>query len=93
MLLYWAMIERAIAEGATVFDFGRSSPESGTHQFKLQWGAIEQPLCWEYLLLSRADVPDQGPANPKFERAIRLWQSLPLPVANVLGPRIARHLP
>lgn len=93
MLLYWSMLEWAIERGAATFDFGRSSPESGTHQFKLQWGATEAPLCWEYLLLSRAEAPDQGPTNPKFQRAIRAWQSLPLAIANVVGPRVARHLP
>jgi FemAB-related protein (PEP-CTERM system-associated) len=93
MLLYWTLLEQAVRDGAHVFDFGRSSPGGGTHQFKLQWGAAEVPLHWEYVLLSRAEPPNQGPSNPKFERAIRAWQRLPLSVANVLGPRIARHLP
>jgi len=93
MLLYWTLLEQAVRDGAHVFDFGRSSPGGGTHQFKLQWGAVEVPLHWEYVLLSRAEPPNQGPSNPRFERAIRAWQRLPLQVANVLGPRIARHLP
>lgn len=93
MLLYWAMLEHAIERGATVFDFGRSSPGGGTHQFKLQWGAIEQPLCWEYVLLTRSSPPDQGPSNSKFDLAIRMWQRLPLWAANVVGPMLARHLP
>ena len=93
MLLYWTLLERAVQDGATEFDFGRSSPGGGTHQFKLQWGATEVPLHWEYALLSRAEPPNQGPSNPKFERALELWQKLPLTVANMVGPRIARHLP
>ncbi len=93
MLLYWTLLEQAVKDGARVFDFGRSSPGGGTHQFKLQWGAVEAPLHWEYVLLTRAEPPNQGPSNPKFERAIRAWQRLPLSVANMLGPRIARHLP
>jgi len=93
MLLYWAMLEQAVADGATVFDFGRSSPGGGTHQFKLQWGATARPLCWEYVLLSRAEPPDQGPSNARFDRAIAIWQRLPLAVANVIGPVIARSLP
>ena len=63
MLLYWSMMESAIAAGAQQFDFGRSSPGSGTHAFKLQWGATERPLHWEYALLSRDAPPDQGPTN------------------------------
>lgn len=93
MLLYWAMLERAIADGASTFDFGRSSPGGGTHQFKLQWGAIEHPQCWEYVLLTRQEPPEQGPSSGKFDRAIALWQRLPLPVANLIGPVIARSLP
>jgi serine/alanine adding enzyme len=93
MLLYWTMLEAAIAGGADVFDFGRSSPGGGTHQFKLQWGAVASPLCWEYVLLSRQEAPDQGPTNPKFARLISMWQKLPLWVANGVGPVIARHLP
>jgi FemAB-related protein (PEP-CTERM system-associated) len=92
MLLYWAMIEAAIESGARTFDFGRSSPGAGTHQFKLQWGAIETPLHWEYVLLSRAKVPDHGPANPRFQAAIEIWRRLPLGVAGRLGPLVARHL-
>jgi serine/alanine adding enzyme len=93
MLLYWRMLEWAVALGATVFDFGRSSPGGGTYQFKVQWGASAEPLSWEYVLLSRAEPPDQSPSNPKFEMAIAAWQRLPLPVANLIGPLIARQLP
>jgi FemAB-related protein (PEP-CTERM system-associated) len=93
VLLYWAMVESAIGRGATVFDFGRSSPGGGTYQFKEQWGAVPTPMHWEYVLIGRSDPPNQGPTNPKFERAIELWKKLPMPVANFVGPLIARHLP
>ncbi len=93
MLLYWTMLEQGTASGMRTFDFGRSSPDSGTHQFKLQWGARAAPLAWEYVMLSGQDVPDQGPSNPKFRLAISAWRRLPLGVANRLGPWIARQLP
>ena len=93
MLLYWTMLESAIAAGATRFDFGRSSPDAGTHHFKLQWGAEEIPLHWEYVLLTREAAPDHGPSNPKFERAIALWQRCPLWLANAIGPHIVRGIP
>jgi hypothetical protein len=80
-------------DGASTFDFGRSSPGGGTHQFKVQWGARQIPMHWEYVLLSQAEPPNQGPTNPRFERLIAWWKRLPLPVANALGPLIARHLP
>lgn len=93
MLLYWGMLEHAITWGARVFDFGRSSPESGTHHFKVQWGAVAERLHWEYVLLSRSSVPQQDPSNSRFHLAIGLWQRLPLVVANAIGPVVARHLP
>lgn len=93
MLLYWAMLERAVADRMTTFDFGRSSPGAGTHQFKLQWGAVERPMSWEYVLLSRPSVPDQGPTNDKFNAAIAVWQRCPLWLANALGPHIVRGIP
>lgn len=93
MLLYWTMMEQGIASGVGTFDFGRSSPGSGTHQFKLQWGARATPLAWEYVMLSGHEMPDQGPSNPKFRLAIAAWKRLPLAVATRLGPAVARHLP
>jgi FemAB-related protein (PEP-CTERM system-associated) len=93
MLVYWAMLEEAIAGGARTFDFGRSSPGGGTHHFKTQWGARETPLHWEYVLISREEPPNQGPTNPRFTRAVNTWKALPLWLANRLGPPIARQLP
>ena len=93
MLLYWSMLEHAIAIGASRFDFGRSSPDSGTHQFKVQWGATAEPLHWEYVMLRGGEPPDQGPRNPKYQKAIDLWARLPLPLANLCGPAIVRHIP
>jgi FemAB-related protein (PEP-CTERM system-associated) len=93
MLLYWTMLERATIGNARTFDFGRSSPGSGAHHFKLQWGAREQPLCFEYVLRARHDVPDQGPENARFRAAIDAWKRLPLWIANGVGPRIVRHIP
>jgi FemAB-related protein (PEP-CTERM system-associated) len=92
-LLYWAMIERAIAAGATVFDFGRSSPDSGPYHFKRQWGAIEQPLCWEYGLADGRTLPNLGTTNPRFALMIATWKRMPVRLATALGPRIVRSIP
>jgi len=93
MLLYWSMLERAVAGGATIFDFGRSSPGAGTHHFKQQWGAVEVPLYWEYVLLTGSVPPDHGPSNPRFNAAIKVWQRLPLWLVNTIGPTIVRNIP
>jgi FemAB-related protein (PEP-CTERM system-associated) len=93
MLLYWTMLEDAVQRGVKTFDFGRSTRGAGTHQFKLQWGATETPLHWEYLLLTRSGVPDHGPTNAKFAAAIAVWQRLPLWVTEAIGPTIVRNIP
>lgn len=91
-LLYWTILQQAIAAGAQVLDFGRSTPNEGTFHFKKQWGAEPLPLCWEYDLIEGV-LPDQSPKNPKFRLAIEAWKRLPLPVANMLGPAIVRSIP
>ena len=92
MLLYWRFMERTIGEGARVFNFGRCTPEGGTHRFKKQWGGRDVPLPWQRWPQSReAGVPraDSWP----WALASSLWRRLPVPVANLLGPPIARRLP
>lgn len=91
-LLYWTIIQEAIGGGASVLDFGRSTPGEGTFHFKRQWGAEPLPLCWEYDLIDGV-MPDQSPKNPKFRVAIEAWKRLPLGIANRLGPHIVRSIP
>ena len=93
MLLYWAMLERAIALGLKTFDFGRSSPRGGTRQFKVQWGASESPLFWEYPHLAGGELPDHGPTNPRFNVAVAVWKRCPLWFTNTVGPHVVRSIP
>jgi FemAB-related protein (PEP-CTERM system-associated) len=92
-LLYWTMLENAIASGYKVFDFGRSSPGDGPFQFKRQWGAEPEQLYWEYALLTSDRLPDQSPKNPKFRLAINAWKRMPMALANRLGPHLVRSIP
>jgi FemAB-related protein (PEP-CTERM system-associated) len=93
MLLYWTMIHHAGTAGYRVFDFGRSTPGEGTFNFKRQWGALPQPLVWEYGLLNGGALPNISPTNSRFSRAIRAWQHLPLWLSRAVGPSIVRHIP
>jgi FemAB-related protein (PEP-CTERM system-associated) len=92
-LLYWSIISDAIAEGRKVFDFGRSTPNDGTYHFKEQWGAAPEQLWWEYQLTAGARVPADDRQSAKFHAAIEAWKRLPLSVATLVGPRIARSIP
>lgn len=92
MLLYWSLMELMIARGARRFNFGRCSPGSNTHRFKLQWGGVEVALPW--LQWPRpADGAVAEPDGRFMQLAAQSWRRLPLPVANLVGPKLASHLP
>lgn len=93
MLLYCAMLERGIAEGARLFNFGRCTPGSGTHRFKSQWGGRDVPLWWYQWTPGGVEAVTPSPDQGAFSWGPRVWQRLPLPVATAIGPRIVRYLP
>ncbi len=92
MLLYWDAMKRAIVDNYRVFDFGRSSYDSGPYRFKKQWGATEIPLHWHYRVFN-GEIPDINPNSPRFELMVRCWQRMPLVLSNRIGPWITRSLP
>jgi serine/alanine adding enzyme len=92
-LLYWEQLRYAVSAGYRTFDFGRSSLDSGTYEFKRQWGAEPVQLYWQYWLAPGRGMPGLTPSSPKFRLAVRAWQHLPLAIANRLGPRIVKDLP
>jgi serine/alanine adding enzyme len=93
MFLYWNLFCFGGQRNYKVFDFGRSTVGSGTHDFKLQWGAETVPLYWDYWLPPGGALPGLNPDNPKYRLAIRMWQKLPVPVTRFIGPHIVRCLP
>jgi len=92
MLLYHYLLTRAVERGQAVFDFGRSTVDGSTYKFKKQWGAEPLPAVWQYHLRN-GSLGEMRPDNPRYQRMIRLWQRLPLPVTRYLGPRIVRGIP
>ena len=92
MLVYWELLRQSVEEGLSRFNFGRCSPGSGTHKFKLQWGGYDQPLHW-YQLSQRPDEKTPSPDDATYSWGPRVWKRLPLAVTNRLGPQIARLIP
>ncbi len=90
--MYWELMRRSTAQDYRVFDFGRSKKDSGPYSFKKNFGFEPEPLPYEYYLVKSDSVPDVNPDNPKYRLLIDLWSRLPLPVANFLGPYLARSL-
>lgn len=92
MLLYWGFMEECVKQGAKAFNFGRCSPDSGTHRFKKQWGSVDEPLPW-LQWSSTGVLSPPNPDSPKFKAATNVWRRLPVGVTNVVGPPVARLLP
>jgi serine/alanine adding enzyme len=91
--LYWEAIKFAIEKGFLNFDFGRSTPNEGTYNFKKQWGAEPVQLYWQYLLDDGCEMPSLNTKNPKYDLAIRLWKRLPVGLTRLIGPHIVRNIP
>jgi FemAB-related protein (PEP-CTERM system-associated) len=90
--MYWEVMRRAGERGLRIFDFGRSKRGTGAFEFKKHWGFEPETLHYQFHLRHGASVPDINPLNPKFRLFVALWKRLPLPVANLLGPPIVKHL-
>jgi FemAB-related protein (PEP-CTERM system-associated) len=89
---YWEVMRRACERGIRLFDYGRSKRGTGSFAFKKNWGFEPQPLHYEYRLYRGETIPQNNPMNPKYRALVALWRRLPLPVANCIGPHLARNL-
>ncbi|HSG08120.1 MAG TPA: FemAB family XrtA/PEP-CTERM system-associated protein [Longimicrobiales bacterium] len=92
MLLYWALMEDSCRRGVRTFNFGRCSPDSGTHRFKLQWGGHDVPLPWSQWSPSGV-AATPNPDSPKYRLATAAWSRLPMGIANRVGPLLSRLIP
>ncbi len=90
--MYWMLMEHARQRGCNSFDFGRSKLGTGAYAFKKNWGFEPTPLAYEYRLAEGGTIPDINPLNPKYKAMVAIWQRLPLPLANIMGPFVSRAL-
>lgn len=94
MRLYWELMRFAVESGCRVFDFGRSSRDGGTHRFKAQWGASPLQLHWHLWHTTGSQAQSSAPTGGESAALLsRVWQRLPLAIANAIGPRISHRLP
>lgn len=89
MMLYWEFMQKAIEAGARTFNFGRCTPGEGTHRFKLQWGGETIPLPWAV----NFDAGTSSQPGWIMRTASAAWKRIPVPIANLTGPMLARQLP
>ena len=92
-LLYWSILKHYCQAGAKTFDFGRSTIDAGTYQFKKQWGAEPVALHYQFWLPEGGKLELANPDSPKYRRKVEMWKKLPAWLANWLGPKLSRSLP
>jgi FemAB-related protein (PEP-CTERM system-associated) len=90
--MYFELMRHARGRGCARFDFGRSKTDSGAYHFKRNWGFEPEPLNYASWTAPGAPPRDADPTSAKHALQIALWKRLPLPIANRLGPLIARGL-
>ena len=90
--MYFELMLHARRRGCTRFDFGRSKTGSGPAAYKKNWGFEPQPLAYASWTAPGAAKRDVDPNSEVYSARIALWKRLPLPLANRLGPAIARGL-
>ena len=91
-LMYFSLMNHARERGCSRFDFGRSKTESGAYYFKKNWGFEPEPMAYAVRTADGSEPRDVNPNSPKYKAQIALWQKLPLRVANLIGPWIAKGL-
>lgn len=90
--LFWSVMEATRTRGLRLFDMGRSKVGTGAYDFKVNWGIEPEPLAYEFHLAPGAHMPDMNPNSPKYQRFVQMWSRLPLEIANLAGPLLARSL-
>lgn len=91
-VMYYALMNHARGRGCDRFDFGRSKVDTGAYHFKRNWGFTPEPLSYAHWTADGQAPRDVNPLSPRYQAKIKLWQKLPLAVANRVGPFIARGL-
>jgi FemAB-related protein (PEP-CTERM system-associated) len=91
-LMYYELMCHARRRGMTQFDFGRSKTGSGPYHFKKYWGFVPEPLTYGAWTAPGRKGRNIDPTDASYSRKIELWKKLPLPLANLIGPLIARGL-
>ncbi|WP_165314151.1 FemAB family XrtA/PEP-CTERM system-associated protein [Vibrio ziniensis] len=90
--MYYQLMCIARNKGNTKFDFGRSKQDSGSYNFKKNWGMQEEHLHYRIALIKSQQAPNLSPNNPKYKYFIAIWQKLPLSLSRLIGPYLSKYL-
>lgn len=89
---YFRLMGHAREQGCVIFDFGRSKVGTGPAAWKKTWGFEGTPLTYAVRSEPGKEARDINPLSPQYQRKVEMWKKLPLPIANLVGPYLARGL-
>ena len=84
-LLHAEMIKSAILKKANTYSLGRSTKDSGVHQYKMQWPVSEKDLYFSRTLAPGFSLKDQ-----KWMSSV--WKHLPGFFVDAVGPWFAKRM-
>lgn len=92
-LLYWHALSEACRAGVPELDLGRNTPGSGPHKFKQKWTGEDRFAEHLYFAQPGASLEgiDSFYGGSSFKQ--RIWSTLPLALANIVGPMLRKRLP
>ena len=91
---YFKLMEYAVEQGMTRFDFGRSrTGNQGVVQFKVNQGFEAEALPYQIEVLREQKEHRPDPTKGLFFKARKVWRRLPAPAARFLGPRLVKYFP
>ena len=89
MLMAWETIKATIEMDYKKLDYGRSTPDTGPYNFKLQWEA--KPNALNYTQLKNGKITKLAIPQPGI--ASKLWSRSPNFLTNTLGPMLRKYVP
>jgi FemAB-related protein (PEP-CTERM system-associated) len=92
--MYWNIIDFAMKNKFEIFDFGRSTLNEGTYNFKLQWGCVPDICYWyNYSLKKKVESSSPNANSAKSRLAVSVWKKMPLLFTNTMGPTLMKSIP
>ncbi len=84
-VMHHAMISQAIETGIHTYSFGRSTINSGVHNFKKQWGTEDIPLTW-------VQYPQHKVKLRQQTWLLHVWKNIPVPIRKQVGKYLAKWI-
>lgn len=93
-LLFWRIIEHFANNGMASLDLGTNATGTSVVAYKASWPTIAEAVAYDVYSDNKQVAPrDLRQTASDKSLAQRLWQKLPLSIANFVGPLIRAQLP